>query len=1061
MKKLHTTGTQPLTEKFKGVIFDLDGVITQTAQVHFKAWKKTFESFLKKINKFDKPFTYEKDYVPYVDGKPRYEGVQSFMESRNIELPFGDITDKSGKETICGIGNSKNDAFRAVVIEDGVQVYDSTVALVKELKEKGIKLGVASSSKNCCFVLEQTGLIDLFETIVDGNTSKELNLRGKPEPDIFIKAAENLGLKPGECIMVEDAFSGVEAGKKGNFALVLGITRTGNKEALLAHGADIVVNDIEEITLDGINNWFSHGIANDGWNLTYYGFDPPNEKLRETLTTIGNGYFGCRGAIESGKALEEDIHYPGTYIANLFNKIPSKVHDKTIYNNDFVNCPNWLPVLLKIGNSEYINPVKEEILSYKQNLDIKNALLYRKITFKDKKGQITTIESKRFTSMHNPHYAAIKYTISPHNYSDNIMLKSALDGNIINFGVARYRSLNSKHLEPVAQGEKNNNLFLNVKTNSSNVDIIYRAQNIVKFNTNTREINTKKAYVAEEIEFKAKENTSYTLEKIVSIYTSKDKDIDDYKIASENSLENIDDFDGMFNAHIKEWAKLWEKADFQIEGDRFAQKTIRLHTYHLLNTASPHNKKIDAGMPARGLSGEAYRGHIFWDELYIFPFYNIHFPDITKSLLKYRFNRLDGAREYAKEFGYKGAMYPWQTADGAVEETQSVHYNPNSDTWGPDLSRRQRHVSIAIAYNVLEYYKCTGNTDFFNKYGAEMLIDITRFWTSIAEYDKNDKKYHIKGVMGPDEFHEKYKGASDENAGIKDNAYTNVMVSWLINKTTDIVKNLPQKVLERISSKINFNTSETDNWNDIASNLNIIFSKDEIMSQYDGYFDLKELDWNHYKEKYGNIGRMDRILKSENDSPDNYKVAKQADTLMMFYLLTPAQVKKTLNSMGYNINDSIEFMKKNYDYYIQRTSHGSTLSQIVHSAILKYIHGYKNDMWERFMNALKSDVAGTQGGTTIEGIHCGVMAGTVDIIVKAFAGITCYEDGSICINPNMPKHWNSLSFKLLHRNNWVNINIDKKQISIKDFNLKDDFVKIISNNKEYQIENGKEVVVDF
>ncbi|MCK5095066.1 MAG: beta-phosphoglucomutase family hydrolase, partial [Spirochaetes bacterium] len=395
----------------RGAVFNLDGVITQTARVHAKAWKKTFDQYLqnlsKKTGKTYKSFTYEDDYIPYVDGKPRYQGVKSFLESRDIEIPYGEPADPPGTDTICGVGNRKNEFFRAIVSEEGAVIYETSVAFVKDLLNRGVKVGIASSSMNCRFILDTSGLADLFETFVDGVMSKEFGLKGKPQPDIFLVAANNMGLHPNECFIVEDAITGVEAGKNGNFALVLGLARSGNAEVLKQHGADIVVEDIGEITYADIEKWFNEGIAEDSWNLTYRGFDPGTEKLRETLTAIGNGYFGTRGCFEGARA-DEVIHYPGTYISGVFNKLPSSVYRRIIYNNDLVNCPNWLLIEIKIGDSDYFNPLEKEILQYKHNLNMKDAVVSRSIIFQDENGRVTTIKSRRIACMSNHHCAAIQ-----------------------------------------------------------------------------------------------------------------------------------------------------------------------------------------------------------------------------------------------------------------------------------------------------------------------------------------------------------------------------------------------------------------------------------------------------------------------------------------------------------------------------------------------------------------------------------------------------------------------------------------------------------------------------
>jgi beta-phosphoglucomutase family hydrolase len=717
--------------QFKGAVFDLDGVITQTARAHYKAWKNTFDEYLKIRSESEgtefKPFTNEEDYLPYVDGKPRYQGVKAFLESRDIVLPYGEPSDPPDTETICGIGNKKNNSFRTIIAEEGADVYQSTILLIKRLKQRGIRIGVASSSMNCKFILRKTGLIEMFDAVIGGLLSKEIGLKGKPHPDIFVVASENMGVQPNQCLMVEDAIVGVEAGRNGRFALVIGIARNGEKQALLTHGADIVVKDLDELSFRDIDKWFKDGIYKDSWHLTYYGFEPGEEKLRESLTTVGNGYFGTRGCFE-GERADEVVHYPGTYIAGVFNKLPSVVYRKTIYNNDLVNCPNWLLIELKIGETDYIHPLEKEILFYRHSLNMKDGVLSRMITIKDEEGRITTIHSERIASMHNPHLGAIKYTITPHNYSDRITLKSTLDGTVTNYGVARYRELNSKHLYPISVVRENEGISLHVHTTTSKINICMHVRNRIFLNNKPlhdveRKIKKDMGVISESLSFHVKKETPYVLEKLVSIYTSRYTDIQyaPGHLAKRACLKN-NSFDKLCKNHKKVWHDLWNKADFKIEGDRFSQKVVHLHTYHLLVTASIHNKRIDAGMPARGLHGEAYRGHIFWDEVFIFPFYILHFPEIARALLLYRYRRLDAAREYANENGYKGAMYPWQSADDGKEETQIVHFNPVSGKWGPDLSRLQRHVSLAIAYNIWEYFYVTNDLDFLHEYGAEMIF---------------------------------------------------------------------------------------------------------------------------------------------------------------------------------------------------------------------------------------------------------------------------------------------------------------------------------------------------
>ena len=997
---------------FEAVVFDLDGVITKTAATHSRAWKKMFDDYLidrsKKTGEEYIEFT-SNDYLTFVDGKPRYEGVKSFLESRNINLPFGNTDDLPELVTICGLGNRKNKAFNEVLVNEGVEVYPSTVKLLEQLKEDNIRIGVASSSKNAKSVLEAAGLMHFIETRVDGVVSAEIGLNGKPAPDIFLTAANNLGVDPNFTIVVEDAVSGVQAGKNGNFGLVLGLAREENNEALKAAGADIVVNDLEEITLDEINNWFKVGIDEDNWKLTYNDYDPLKEKSREALLTIGNGYTGTRGAME--ETISGSTNNPGTYIAGLYNRLITKVADKDIENEDFVAAPNWLPLSFKIDDDPWFNPNSTKIENITRELDFRTGLLTRYMTICDSENRKTRIVSSRIASMANPHQAAITYSITPLNYSGHISISSKLDGTIKNEGVNRYKDLNSKHLQHADQGGKDNISWLKVSTVQSNIEIFEAAKlNVLNLTngSNNYGVSTDDGIVFTYIDLEAEIGTTITVEKLVCIYDSNNVD-DDIKQLALTELETMQSFDQIYNESKSAWNEIWKKADIQLDGDRIAQKMLRLHIYHLLVSASPHNKSIDASITARGLHGEAYRGHIFWDELFILPFYDIHFPNTAKSMLMYRYKRLEKAREYAIEYGYKGAMFPWQSGSDGREETQIIHLNPISGEWGDDYSCLQRHVSLSIAYNIWQYFHITNDIEFMESYGTEMYLEICRFWESKSELNITTQRYSIDKVMGPDEFHESYPDSNE--GGIRDNAYTNIMVAWMFSKAPELINQLSISSKKELFDKIRFNDSELDLWTDIKSKLNLVINEDGIISQYDGYFNLKELDWDYYKNKYHDIHRMDRLLKAEGKSADDYKVAKQADTLMTYYNLEDVEINKIIANLDYKLPS--DYLENNLNYYLNRTSHGSTLSRVVHSQLASIINN-KELSWDLYIDALTSDYNDIQGGTTAEGIHAGVMAGTVMIAISNFGGVDLRGD-ILKVNPNMPSHWKQIKFSLIFK----------------------------------------------
>jgi HAD superfamily hydrolase (TIGR01509 family) len=707
-----------MKKKFDAVIFDLDGVITKTALTHSAAWKKMFDDFLKihaeKNNLKYKEFTHKEDYLPFVDGKPRYKGVADFLESRGIFLPFGDPSDVPSMDTVCGLGNMKNDAFNEVLRRDGVEIYPSTVALMKELREKGYRVGVASSSKNCEAVLEAAGLLYLVETRVDGVVSAEMGLKGKPEADIFTTAAKNLGCDYERSVVVEDAVSGVQAGRNGNFGLVIGIAREENKEELYINGADIVVEDLDEISIESINSWYDTGIEEDSWSVTYHDYDPKKERSREALLTVGNGYYGTRGAMEETQA--NPVNYPGTYMAGLYNRLVTKVADRDVENEDFVNIPNWLPVTFRIDDEDWFDVNNTNLLSIRRKMNFRDGVLSREMILEDKQGRRTEIVSERFSSMDNIMLAALRYNIRPLNYSGQIEVKSGINGKLINEGVERYKSLNSLHLNIIKVGFDEEKLFVLAETNQSKHLISEAAMHRLLLDGEIQKPSFEKeeseGCVSAVYSFKVEKGQQLSIEKLVSVCSDKEDFIEDALSSSLKTLLPSMRFEQQKKASAEKWAQLWNEMDIKISGDRMSQKLIRMHLFHLLVSVSHFNEKLDASITARGLHGEAYRGHIFWDELFILPLYDLHLPDVAKSMLMYRYRRLNKARDYAAQFGYKGAMFPWQSGSDGREETQVLHLNPLTGKWGDDHSSLQRHVSLAIAYNIWDYYWINDDIDF-------------------------------------------------------------------------------------------------------------------------------------------------------------------------------------------------------------------------------------------------------------------------------------------------------------------------------------------------------------
>jgi trehalose/maltose hydrolase-like predicted phosphorylase len=764
----------------------------------------------------------------------------------------------------------------------------------------------------------------------------------------------------------------------------------------------------------------------DGFLLAYDGFDPEAEGLREALTTTGNGYLCTRGAAEWEDA--DGVHYPGTYAHGGYNRETTILGGLPVLNEDLVNLPNWLPLRLRVEGEDAIRLDDVELLGYRHELDIRNVTVLRHLRFRDRAGRETTLTSRRFVSMADPHHAGIEWTLVPLNWSGQVEVISALDARVTNGGVARYQQLESRHLNPVSPRTFGPEVIaLKAETRQSNLYISEATRTRVFRDGEPlpvkRTLYQMEDYIQQVLAFDVRQGEVTRVEKMIAFFTSRDPAVSDTLVRAARSAARHSDFGSAFERHSAAWDELWRTCDVVVSGNDQVQSLLRLHMAHLLQVASPHTADLDAGLPARGLSGEAYRGHVFWDELYAFPFLGVRLPEVARGLLMYRYRRIGEARAAAREAGFRGAMFPWQSGSEGSEETQLVHLNPISGRWEPDLSRNQRHVNAAIFFNIWSYFQATRDYAFIDGYGAEMMVEIARFWASIAHFNAERERYEIHGVMGPDEFHDKYPGA--QQGGLRNNAYTNVMVAWLCDIAGRLASLLPSSSTEGLRARLGIGDDEVALWQDMSRRMFVPFLEDGIISQFEGYGDLEELDWAAYRARYGNIQRLDRILRAEGNDPNRYKIAKQADTVMLFFLFPDTELRGIFERLGYGYR--ADTARRNIAYYDQRTSHGSTLSFVTYAGVLAGLD--PESSWDRFLVALHSDVDDIQEGTTKEGIHLGVMAGTLDVVQRYYAGAQV-RDGVLYVDPRLPAALRGLSFPVQFRETPVLVTLSGGQLTL-------------------------------
>ncbi|MCC3655429.1 glycoside hydrolase family 65 protein [Streptomyces sp. S07_1.15] len=752
------------------------------------------------------------------------------------------------------------------------------------------------------------------------------------------------------------------------------------------------------------------------WTWRYEGYDPARERLREALCTLGNGYFATRGAAPECTA--DGMHYPGTYAAGCYNRLTSTVAGREVENEDMVNLPNWLPLRFRAHSdgtadtapeTAWFSPDAGGLLAHEQTLDLRSGTLTRAFRCEDAAGRRIRVQQTRFLHMADPHLAVLRTVLEPENWSGLLDVESGLDGEVTNSGVARYRDLAGRHLTGVTTGIREpDTVWLHCRTTRSDIGIGMAARTTTTPQPASSRLEPGTAHTRRLLLLPAAPGRPATVDKTVALHTSRDPAVGDPLQAVLDRAGQAPPYADLLASHRRAWHELWERAELDVPGE--AGRILRFHLFHVLQTLSPHTAGLDVGVPARGLHGEAYRGHVFWDELFVLPYLNLHFPEVSRALLDYRHRRLPRACRSAREAGRLGAMYPWQSAADGREETQEVHLNPRSGRWLPDHSRLQHHVGSAVAYNVWHYCEATGDTGYLQTRGAEMLTQIARFWASGAEFDPALGRYRIRGVVGPDEYHEGYPDASAP--GLDDNAYTNVTAAWVLTRALEVVRALPEPRRRQLFEETGTDPGEPDRWEEVSRRLHVPFHRG-VISQFEGYGELAELDWDGYRRRYGNIRRLDRILEAEGDSANRYQASKQADALMLGYLFPPAELAGIFRHLGYELDD--DTWRRTVDYYLRRTSHGSTLSGLVHGWVLARVR--RAEAWEFCLEALKGDVADIQGGTTEEGIHLGAMAGTLDLVQRGLTGMDPRAD-ALVLDPAPLPELSEYCFTVRYHNHW-------------------------------------------
>lgn len=743
---------------------------------------------------------------------------------------------------------------------------------------------------------------------------------------------------------------------------------------------------------DRFSNTIREMLSEDRWLILQDAYEETDNLSNESLFCLTNGYMGTRGSYEEGTKRS----LPYTYINGIFDKSET-------FMRELANLPNWLGIRL-YTEKQSIGIEDCRILEFSRVLDMRQAVLARRVILEDRKGRRTLLEGIRFLSRSHVHRMGIRLWVTPLNYSGIIEVENILDGTVVNFQDAprfkvKHTALTQNH--PLDQ----EGAYLEVVTRDDGfrVGIGCRLECL----RNGEAVSKARQYGAfgeqavEFTDFDACEGETTEITKYASAYTSKD--------APEASmhqlvLEEIGRFmengmDGELAEHRAVYEKMWHTADIQIEGDEELDRAVRFNIFHLMSTANEHNDRVNVG--AKLLHGEEYGGHAFWDtELFMMPFFAWTFPSTARNLENYRHHLLDAARANAKKNGYQGAQYPWESADEGSEQCPDWTIEPDGTCYRCYVAVYEHHVTAAVAYGIYNYVKITGDREYLWNQGAEILVETARFWNSRCQYHQELDRYEILQVTGPDEWHEP----------VNNNLYTNYLARWNLTFVRELLADLKANhasVYQALKEKTGLKEDEPALWGRTAEKLYLPRQKEgRLLEQFEGYFDLMDVTIEKYDEKDWPI--KPEILKTVDKS--RTQILKQADVVMLMHL------------MGEHFD--METQKENYAYYEKRTLHGSSLSPSIY-AIMGLKVGDSSRAYRYLRRAAMLDLLNLQKNTR-EGFHAANAGGVWQTVIFGFAGLEKHEDGSISVTPRMPKEWDSLTFRIRQMDSLLEISIDKE-----------------------------------
>lgn len=922
----------------QAVIFDLDGVITDTAEYHYLAWQKLAD---------EEGFPFGRVENEALRGVSRRESLLLILKGR--EIP---------EERLQAMMARKNRYYQEMLGQiTPADLLPGVLAVLDELDAAGIPYAIASVSHNARDVLARLDILRRLAVVADGHSVS----RQKPAPDLFRFAAARLNVPPGQCLVVEDAAAGVEAA----LAAGMPVLALGPAERFAAYH----VPRRDNLAGARLADLRAFVTPDPLWTVVEEGFDPGRLRHQETLFTIGSGYFCSRGTFEEG--------YPGELSLTLAHGL---YDDAPIFFTELANLPHWLDCRLAVDGQPF-RLDQGELLHFQRRLHLQQGLLQREVRWRAPHGAIVDLTFERFISYADEHVGALRVVATAVNQPCQVAVWSGINGHVANDDLLHWRH--------VAQGSDGNQIWLHSRTRHSGLELLAaaRLESSASGPITVQECPGQPTLSLVET---LQPGQSLQLDKIVTYHSSRDRDwglgVGDWlPISHQPSL--LSNYHALKANHTAAWRRVWEQADVIIEGDDEAQLAMRFSLFQLQIAAPQHDGRVSIG--AKTLSGLGYRGHVFWDnEIFVLPFFTYTQPEIARNLLMYRYHTLPGARRKAATNGYGGAQYAWESADTGDEVTPS--YVP--DFKGKNLVRIwtgdiEIHITADITYAIWQYWQVTGDNAFLRDYGAEIILEGARFWGERAELEEGEdgRRYALRDVIGPDEYHDH----------VDNNVFTNRMAQWHLQIALQVLdwlsENAPEKGLALVQ-QLELSPARLAHWQDVIDHLVIHHDPETgLMTQFDGFFDLKPVEWAVYANR---AHSMQQLLGIE--GANESQVLKQGDVIMLLCLLRDQYGHQTWQT--------------NWETYVPITDHsyGSSLGPSFHAWAACEMRR-PDEAYEHFMRAARADLQDVRGNAG-DGIHAASAGGLWQAAVFGFAGLHMQGE-SYTLQPCLPAHWRRLAFK--------------------------------------------------